>query len=361
MQNLVFKRYFCGYMRGLGMYSLSENVEKAANIIAADAKNQGLIDDIKNGKERAIVICGPTGVGKSAVAQSVASILDGEIVSADSMQIYRGMDIGTAKVLPSKRNCEYYCIDIIDPGDTYSASEYQDDARKAIAQITAEKKIPIVCGGTGLYIKAALDKMDFPKGEQVDNPVRKKYEEYANKFGEYALHDLLKEKDPKSAELIHPHNVRRCVRAFEMLSDGKSYAQQVSGIKTVVPYINSLYYGLTMETSNLYPAINTRVDCMIKEGLLDEVGGLIKLGYRDAMTSMQAIGYKELLDIFDDSGEIIDMQGEAFDGKLEDVISLVKQRTRQYSKRQRSWFRRETRIKWLWMDSEDEQLKRGTT
>ncbi len=343
------------------MYSLSENVKLAANLIATEAKNRGLLDDIAKGKPRSIAICGPTGVGKSAVAEGVASLLSGEIVSADSMQIYRGMDIGTAKVSPNKRSCKYYCIDIIDPGDIYSASMYQEDARDAISKIVAKNKVPIVCGGTGLYIKAALDNMEFPKGEQVGNPVRDKYEEYARTHGVYALHDLLKEKDPESAELIHPHNVRRCVRAFEMLAEGKSYAKQASGIKTVVPYIDSLYYGLAMQTPNLYSSINCRVDCMIKQGLLDEIQNLIKLGYKDTMTSMQAIGYKEFLDIFDDRGEQAKLhQGESFDEKLASAIELVKQKTRQYSKRQRTWFRRDARIKWLWMDVEDGILERGS-
>lgn len=350
------------------MPSIEENIEAAANLAAEKARELGLVEDVRLGNMRAVVVCGPTGVGKSAVAERIANILDGEIVSADSMQIYRGMDIGTAKVPAQERGCAYHCIDIADPGDAYSAAMYQDDARAAITRIVSRGKVPIVCGGTGLYIRAALDDMRFPKGDQTDNPTRRRYEEYAEEHGPEALHALLAVRDPASAELIHPNNVRRVVRAFEMLEDGTSYAVQSSGMRSFVAFIDSLYFGLTMETSNLYPAIDARVDRMMEQGLIDEVRKLVRSGYRDAMTSMQAIGYKEFLDVVcaDEAGDVgegeVDRSGCERDREelIAAAVESVKRSTRRYSKRQRTWFGHDPRIEWLWMDADDGELERGS-
>ncbi len=339
--------------------SKADNARIACGIIVRKALESGIMDDVRAGKTRALVICGATGTGKSEVAELVAAELDADIVSADSMQVYRGMDIGTAKMPAEKRGCPYHCIDIVDPGDVYSAALYQDDAREAIDGIVSRGRLPIVCGGTGLYIRAAVDDMRFPKGDQTGNPVRTYYEEYAEEHGSQALYELLVVRDPRSAELIHPNNVRRVVRAFEMLEEGENYADQAAGMKEFSPFIDSLHFGLTMETSNLYPAIDARVDRMMEQGLLDEVADLVARGYRDAMTSMQAIGYKEFLDIVceGDAGDRVHDAG--YGQRLADAVDSVKRSTRRYSKRQRTWFRRDPRIEWLWMDAEDGHLERS--
>ena len=285
--------------------------------------------------ERVVAIVGATGVGKSSIAEAVARALDAEIVSADSMQVYRGMDIGTAKVPVGERGVPYHCLDLVDPGQPYSASLYQRDARAAIEDIHARGKRAIVCGGTGLYVRAALDDMRFPAGEQVANPVRERYERIAEEEGPERLHAMLAEIDPESAALIHPNNVRRVVRAFEMLDEGVSYAEQNSGFDSFKSFYDTLYFGLTMETDRLYAAIDQRVDAMMEAGLLDEVAGLVKQGFADAITSSQAIGYKEFLPV---------LTGE---GSLVDAIESVKRSTRRYSKRQRTWFKRDPRIEWF--------------
>ena len=286
-------------------------------------------------EDRVIAIVGATGVGKSSVADSVARALDAEIVSADSMQVYRGMDIGTAKVAEAERGVPYHCLDLVDPGQPYSASLFQRDARKAIEDIHARGKRVIMCGGTGLYVRAALDDMRFPAGEQVANPVRERYERIAAEEGPERLHAMLAEVDPDSAALIHPNNVRRVVRAFEMLDEGVSYAEQNSGFDSFSPYYDSLYFGLVMDTDRLYAAIDRRVDAMMEAGLLDEVAGLVDRGFADAITSSQAIGYKEFLPVL------------AGEGSLEEAVESVKRSTRRYSKRQRTWFKRDPRIEWF--------------
>ena len=286
-------------------------------------------------EDRVIAIVGATGVGKSSVADSVARALDAEIVSADSMQVYRGMDIGTAKVAEAERGVPYHCLDLVDPGQPYSAALFQRDARKAIEDIHARGKRVIMCGGTGLYVRAALDDMRFPAGEQVANPVRERYERIAAEEGPERLHAMLAEVDPDSAALIHPNNVRRVVRAFEMLDEGVSYAEQNSGFDSFSPYYDSLYFGLVMDTDRLYAAIDRRVDAMMEAGLLDEVAGLVDRGFADAITSSQAIGYKEFLPVL------------AGEGSLEEAVESVKRSTRRYSKRQRTWFKRDPRIEWF--------------
>ena len=229
----------------------------------------------------------------------------------------------------------YHCLDLVDPGQPYSASLYQRDARAAIEGIHARGKRAIVCGGTGLYVRAALDDMRFPAGEQVANPVRERYERIAAEEGPERLHAMLAEVDPESAALIHPNNVRRVVRAFEMLDEGVSYAEQNSGFDSFAPYYDALYFGLVMDTERLYAAIDRRVDAMMEAGLLDEVAGLVERGFAEAITSSQAIGYKEFLPVL------------AGEGSLEEAVESVKRSTRRYSKRQRTWFKRDPRIEWF--------------
>lgn len=284
-----------------------------------------------------IAVVGPTASGKSAVADLVAEALGSEVVSADAMQVYRGMDIGTAKTPVSERRVPLLLVDVADPTEPYSAALYQRDSRRAIDRLRAEGRVPVLCGGTGLYVRAALDEMEFPRGE-VDGAARQRYQDLAGKLGPEGVHALLAERDPESAALIHPHNVRRVVRALEMLDEGVSYARQSAGFSEPREHYPSLQFALTMDRARLYARIDARVDAMMRAGLLDEVRGLMDAGAAYALTSRQAIGYKELIDALEGRCTI----GEAVD--------LIKLRSRRYAKRQLSWFRRDPRINWLDMD-----------
>lgn len=284
-----------------------------------------------------IAIVGPTAVGKSAVADLIARDLGSEVISADAMQVYRGMDIGTAKTPVGERLVPLNLVDIVDPGETYSAALYQRDARIVIDRLLSEGKSPIICGGTGLYIRAALDEMVFPAGE-VGGKTRSRYETIADAEGPEAVFSLLRERDPASAACIHPHNVRRVIRALEMLDDGVSYSEQRAGFSKPREHYGTLYFGLSMNRERLYARIDRRVDAMMECGLLDEVKRLLCEGAGPALTARQAIGYKELI--------------EAFEGRntIPDAIETIKRRSRRYAKRQLSWFRRDERIVWLDLD-----------
>ncbi len=281
-----------------------------------------------------IAIVGPTAVGKSAVGDAVAHALGGEIVSADSMQIYRSMDIGTAKTPAEQRSVPYHCLDLMEPGTPYSAALYQRDARAAIDVIAGRHKVPVMVGGTGLYVRAALDDMRFPSGD-LATPVRRHYEELATDLGAAALHELLAERDPVSAGLIHPNNVRRVVRALEMADEGTSYAEQAAGFSERTTVYPTVLIGLTMERSALYARIEARIDAMLQQGLLAEIRGLLAEGYRDAMTAAQAIGYKEIVPVLEQGAD------------LAEAVLAIKQATRRYAKRQLSWFRSDPRVVWL--------------
>lgn len=282
-----------------------------------------------------LAIVGPTAVGKSAVAERVALALGGEIVNADSMQVYRGMDVGTAKTPREARLVPHHCVDLVDPGTPYSAALYQRDARAAIERIRAAGHLPVLVGGTGLYVRAALDRFVFPEGE-VAHPTRQALERLAEEIGPGALHERLRAVDPAAAALIHPHNVRRVVRALEMLASGTSYAEQATGFAAREPYYEHTFFvGLTMDRTELYRRIDERVDAMMASGLLDEVTRLLSEGYRTALTSAQAIGYKELLPVLDGTAE------------LADAVERIKRATRRYAKRQLTWFRRDPRVEWI--------------
>ena len=285
----------------------------------------------------AVAIVGPTAVGKSDVADRLASRLSSEVLSCDAMQIYRGMDIGTAKMMPEECLVPLRLVDIVDPGVAYSAALYQSDARAHIERLLGEQRLPVFCGGTGLYLKAALDEMDFPSGELEDER-RTGYQELAERIGEKAMHALLAERDPESAAVIHPHNVRRVIRALEMHDDGVSYAQQKSKFSAPRERYHALWFGLTRSREVLYERINLRVDLMFEQGLVDEVRGLMDQGLGDALTSMQAIGYKEIIDAL--RGAIT----------MDEARELIKMRSRRYAKRQLSWFKRDDRIVWFDMD-----------
>lgn len=279
-----------------------------------------------------IVIAGPTASGKSDVADRVACALGGEVVSADSMQVYCGMDIGTAKTPPDARRAPHHLIDVLDPGEPYSAQQFQIQARALFKEIQGRGGVPVLCGGTGLYIQASLEDMRFPAGEQIDNATRRRYERFAEERGGQALWDLLSARDAASAALIHPHNTRRVVRALEMADEGVCYADQVKGMRSLPEVFPSLRFSLERDPALLVARIDKRVDDMIDAGLVEEVEGLLSRGFRSALTAPQAIGYKEIVAALDG------------DTTLAEAIERIKVATRRYAKRQRSWLRRDARL-----------------
>ncbi len=290
-----------------------------------------------------IAIVGPTASGKTDVAQIVASVLDGEVVSADSMQIYRGMDIGTGKLPSSERIVPHHGFDLVDPGEPYSAALFQSFAREAFGDIAARGHVPVLCGGTGLYVRAAIDDYEFPAGEQQANPAREHWTAFADEHGAQALWEALARRDPESASVVHPHNVRRVVRAFELLAEGRSYAEQKRNLAAIGEAVPAVQFGLAVDPAILAARIDARVDAMVKAGLIEEVRGLVSAGFREGVTAPQAIGYKEIV--------------AALEGRctLDEAIASIKQATRRYAKRQRTWFRRDNRIHWINADAGDAQ------
>ena len=282
-----------------------------------------------------IAIVGPTASGKTDAAQIVAERLGGEVVSADSMQIYRGMDIGTGKLPASERRVPHHGFDLVDPGEPYSAALFQAFARHCIRDIDARGKRAVLCGGTGQYVQAAIDDFAFPKGDQVENPVRERWTAYAEEHGNQALWEALEARDPASAAVIHPNNVRRVVRAFELLEEGASYAEQKQRLATVAPFVPAVQFGLAVEPAILNERIDARVDAMVAAGLVDEVRGLLAAGFRDGVTAPQAIGYKEFFPYFEQTAP------------LEACTEKLKQASRNYAKRQLTWFRHMDGVVWL--------------
>ena len=278
----------------------------------------------------AVAIVGPTAVGKSDVADRLASRLSSEVLSCDAMQIYRGMDIGTAKMMPEECSVPLRLVDIVDPGVAYSAALYQSDARAHIERLLGEQRLPVFCGGTGLYLKAALDEMDFPSGELEDER-RAGYQELAERIGEKAMHALLAERDPESAAVIHPHNVRRVVRALEAALNGEQVNQYGASES---PY-DALVVGLEMERGALYERINRRVDIMLEQGLEQEVRELLSRGLSPHCQSMQSIGYRQM---------VWYLQGTM---DYEQAVEKLKQATRNFAKRQITWYKKMPYIKWL--------------
>lgn len=286
-------------------------------------------------KDSVICVVGPTASGKSELAQRIACRLDGEIVSADSMQIYKGMDIGTAKVPVDERRVTHYGLDLVDPGQPYSVALYQQYARDVFDDIASRGKIAVLVGGSGFYIRAAVDDYDFPSGEQLDNPERERWSKYLDDFGVQALWEELEKRDPSSAAAIHPNNSKRVIRALEMHAEGISYADQLASLQTIKPYKNAFFIGLACPREILNDRINNRVDEMREMGLEGEVTGLLESGFRGALTSQHAIGYKEIVDAFDGNRTL----DQAYDD--------IKRSTRRYAKRQRTWFGKDKRINWV--------------
>lgn len=286
-----------------------------------------------------VVIVGPTAVGKTAISIALARRLNGEIVSADSMQIYRYMDIGTAKpTMGERKGIPHHLIDIVEPGEPFNVAEYQRMADAAIRDIYERGHLPLLVGGTGLYVKAVVDGFLFPdSGEDLE--LREELRREASSRGNQALHDRLKEVDPAAAERIHVNDLRRIIRALEVFyTTGRPISEQQKGWDAHEPRYNAVIFGLTMEREALYRRIEMRIDGMIEAGLIDEVKRLFAMGYSGRLTSMQALGYKEIIGY---------LNGEY---SLERAIEILKRDTRRYAKRQFTWFKRDKRIIWIAVD-----------
>ncbi len=286
-----------------------------------------------------ICIVGPTASGKTDVAQLVAQARNGEVVSADSMQVYKGMDIGTGKLPKDQRIVAHHGFDLVDPGEPFSAALFQSYARSCFDDIDKRGKQSVLAGGTGFYVRAAIDAYDFPEGEQVGNPVRDKWSAFAKEQGAQALWEQLRKVDEPSALVIPPADVKRVVRAFELLAEGKHYSEQKEKLAHIPQLVPAVFIGLAVEPDILRQRIRARVDAMVASGLVREVQGLLQSGFRDGVTAPSAIGYKEIVAALD--GNI----------SMDEAIESIKVSTCRYAKRQRTWFRKDKRIHWLCADS----------
>nr|WP_207627596.1 MULTISPECIES: tRNA (adenosine(37)-N6)-dimethylallyltransferase MiaA [Bacillaceae] len=280
-----------------------------------------------------MVIIGPTAVGKTKLSIEMAKRYNGEIISGDSMQIYRGMDIGTAKITKCEmEGIPHYLIDIKEPSENFSVAEFQQLVRDRIDEIAKKGKLPIIVGGTGLYIQSVIYDYQF-SDVPGDESFRHLQEERVKEIGNEALYTELKEVDPESAAQIHPNNIRRVIRALEIVHlTGKTMQDYQSTQQRDLLY-NTALVGLTMDREKLYGRINARVDLMMDEGLMEEVKRLYQQGLRDCQ-SIQAIGYKEMYDYLD--------------GKLPlvEAVENLKQNSRRYAKRQLTWFRNKMDVQW---------------
>jgi len=285
---------------------------------------------------RVIVILGPTGVGKTKLSVELAKKLNGEIISGDSVQVYRKLDIGTAKVTKDEMGLvPHHLIDILDVGDDYSVADFQREVRDKIKDISERGRTPIICGGTGLYIKAALTDYQFSEGLKRD---RNKYADKSNE----ELYSLLQEIDPESAKIFHPNNRVRVLRAIEYFYETK---EPISRRKSKDIYLyDARIIGLTMPRDSLYEKINKRVDIMLEKGLLNEVKSLY-----EKRSIINAIGYNELFDYLDNKLTI------------EDAVERIKQNSRRYAKRQYTWFNNQMDVFWIDISglSSDEILERS--
>lgn len=280
-----------------------------------------------------VILTGPTAVGKTEISINLAKKISGEIISCDSIAVYKGMDIGSAKISKDEMGgIPHFLIDELNPDEDFSVFTFKQYATKYIDEIISRGHIPILTGGTGFYIQAVLYDIDFCKNED-DGVIRKELEQIYEEKGEDYLYDMLKEVDPEYAEIVHKNNVKRVIRAIEFYRQtGTKLSEHNSNeMQNVSPY-NFAYFVLNDDRQNLYNRINKRVDIMVEQGLFAEVEGLRKKGYDKDLVSMQGIGYKEVLMYLD--GEI----------SKDEAIELIKKNTRHFAKRQLTWFRREKEV-----------------
>lgn len=282
-----------------------------------------------------LVLLGPTAVGKTRLSLELAEAFGAEIISGDSMQVYRGMDIGTAKISEGEmKGIPHHLIDIHDPGDAYSTAEFQEQGTRLIEEISRRGKLPFIVGGTGLYIESLCYGFRFSEAV-ADEAFRSEQDAYAEEHGAEALHARLAAVDPVSAERLHPNDRRRIIRALEIhYQTGVPLSEDLAGQTKESPYELCLI-GLTMDRKTLYKRIEERIDQMLAEGLVAEVQGLLERGYGRSLVSMQGLGYKEIAAY---------LEGET---TLEEAVVLLKRDTRRFAKRQLSWFRHMKEIQWI--------------
>jgi tRNA dimethylallyltransferase len=290
-----------------------------------------------------IVIVGPTAVGKTYVSVELARKLNTEVISADSMQIYKGMDVGTAKITENeKRGVIHHMIDIVNPDENYSVSEFKNDAEKIIDNLLLKDKIPVIAGGSGLYVNSLIYDLDFSNAKSNEK-LREYYTYYYNEYGEEALYDKLIKIDPISAQRIHKNNIKRVIRALEVYDiTGKKFSELNTDVRKESKKYDCVLIGLSMERKVLYERINQRVDEMLSNGLVEEVKSLIDNGYDKNLVSMRGIGYKEIIDYLEGSMD------------LEEAANILKRNTRRFAKRQYTWFLKDKNVKWFSMDNLDE-------
>ena len=296
-----------------------------------------------------VILAGPTGVGKTHISIKLAKELNGEIISSDSMQIYKYMDIGSAKVTKEEMNgIVHHLIDFLDPKESFTVSDYKSMAEEAIDSVLLNNKIPMLVGGTGLYINSLINNYDFTAAD-CDMEYRKYLQEQASLNGKIYVHEMLKDIDPVSYHKLFPNDLKRVIRALEVYKLTGTPISEFNSEKKVhdIPY-NIAYFVLTMDRKKLYDRINQRVDKMIESGLVDEVKMLKHMGLNENMQSMKGIGYKEMLYYLE--GKI----------SFDEAVYLIKKGSRNYAKRQLTWFRKDNRVQWVDKDSfssEDDIVK----
>ena len=298
-------------------------------------------------QKKLVVVAGPTAVGKTKLSVALAKKIGGEIISADSMQVYRGMDIGSAKIRPDEMDgVRHHLIDVLDPSEPFDVVRFQSLAKQAMTEIISRGKIPILAGGTGFYIQSVVYDIDFTEND-ADPSFRRML---AGCKDPAYLHAMLEKADPEAAKAIHPNNIRRTIRALEFYQKtGSRISEHNQREREKTSPYRLCYFVLTQERSRVYEKINRRVDDMLSDGLVDEVRHLKEQGLTPEMTSMKGLGYAEMLRFL--SGEI----------PYDEAVRLIKQNTRHFAKRQLPWFRREKDVVWINLDaygSDEEKILR---
>ena len=287
-------------------------------------------------KQKLLVIAGPTASGKSSLAIRMAKRWNGEVISADSMQVYRRMDIGTAKVTPEEaEGIPHHLIDVLEPTEEWNVALFQEQAEAAIRDIASRGRLPILCGGTGFYLHALLYGTQFAE-EPEQRDIRKELEDRMRTEGPEKMHEALRAVDPEAADSIHPHNEKRVIRALEYYRiHGTPISQHNREMRQKPSPYDLCFLALDMDRTVLYDRIDRRVDLMIEQGLVDEVRGLVQEGLSAGMTAMQGLGYKEILPYLEGSCT------------LEEAVRVLKRDTRHFAKRQLTWLRAEKDVRWI--------------
>ncbi len=295
-------------------------------------------------KNKILVIVGPTAVGKTNISVELAKKFDTEIISADSVQVYRHMDIGSAKVTAEEaKGIKHHMIDIVNPDEEFSVSDFKNMAEMYIDKLILEDKLPIVIGGSGLYVNSLLYDLDFGQVKS-DESIKMIYRQYLENNGIDKLHELLIEKDPIAAQNIHKNNTKRVIRALEVCHlTGEKFSDMSTDIRKPGNKYECIVIGLTMDRELLYDRINKRVDLMFEDGLLEEVQNILDLGYDKNLISLRAIGYKEIFPF---------LEGVV---SKEETLEILKQNTRRFAKRQYTWFNADENIRWFDLSNLDKK------